>query len=92
LKLDSNRAVHGFLASFGEEVTGECCILINTWQKVKPRYSHRIGLAKYPKQFKSTEIKTLVGRTLQIQGIRRKLDLRNGEKNHDWKTLSLKTK
>ena len=82
----------GFLASFGEEVTGECCILRNTWQKVKPRYSYRIGLAKYPKQFKSVGIETLVGRTLQIQGIRRKLDLRNGEKNHDWKTLSLKTK
>jgi hypothetical protein len=76
-----------FRASFGEEITGESWILRNTWQKVKPRYSHRIGLAKYPKQFKSTGIKTLVGRALQIQGIRLKLDLRNGEKNHDWKTL-----
>jgi hypothetical protein len=76
-----------FRASFGEEITGESWILRNTWQKVKPRYSHRIGLAKYPKQFKSTGIKTLVGRALQIQGIRPKLDLRNGEKNHDWKTL-----
>ena len=72
-----------FSASFGEEITGESWILRNTWQKVKPRYSHRIGLAKYPKQFKSTGIKTLVGRALQIQGIRPKLDLRNGEKNHD---------
>ena len=53
----------------------------------KPKYSHRIGLAKYPKQFKSTGIKTLVGRALQIQGIRLKLNLGNGEKNHDWKTL-----
>jgi hypothetical protein len=35
----------------------------------------------------STGIKTFVGRALQIQGIRTKLDLRNGEKNHDWKTL-----
>ena len=76
-----------FRTSFGEEITGESWILRNTWQKVKPRYSHRIGLAKYPKQFKSTGIKTLVGRALQIQGIRPKLDLRNGEKNHDWKTL-----
>lgn len=76
-----------FRASFGEEITGESWILRNTWQKVKPRYGHRIGLAKYPKQFKSTGIKTLVGRALQIQGIRPKLDLRNGEKNHDWKTL-----
>jgi hypothetical protein len=76
-----------FRASFGEEITGESWILRNTWQKVKPRYSHRIGLAKYPKQFKSTGIKTLVGRALQIQGVRPKLDLKNGEKNHDWKTL-----
>jgi hypothetical protein len=35
-----------FRASFGEEITGESWILRNTWQKVKPRYSHRIGLAK----------------------------------------------
>jgi len=76
-----------FRASFGEEITGESWILRNTWQKVKPRYSHRIGLAQYPKQFKSTGIKTLLGRALQIQGIRPKLNLRNGEKNHDWKTL-----
>ena len=72
-----------FRASFGEEITGESWILRNTWQKVKPRYSHRIGLAKYPKQFKSTGIKTLVGRALQIQGIRPKLDLKNGE-NTGW--------
>jgi hypothetical protein len=43
-----------FRASFGEEIIGESWILRNTWQKVKPRYSHRIGLAKYLKQFKST--------------------------------------
>ncbi len=76
-----------FRSSFGEEITGESWILRNTWQKVKPRYSHRIGLAKYPKQFKSTGVKTLVGRALQIQGIRPKLDLTKGEKKHDWKTL-----
>src|SRR6188472_2085320 len=48
-----------FRFSFGEEITGESWVLRNTWQKVKPRYSHRIGLAKYPRQFKSTGIKTL---------------------------------
>ena len=76
-----------FRASFGEEITGESWVLRNTWQKVKPRYSHRIGLAKYPKQFKSTGVKTLIGRALQIQGIRPKLNIENGEKKHDWKTL-----
>jgi hypothetical protein len=29
----------------------------------------------------------LVGRALQIQGIRPKLNLTNGEKNHEWKAL-----
>ena len=76
-----------FRASFGEEITGESWVLRNTWQKVKPRYGHRIGLAKYPRQFKSTGIKTLVGRALQIQGIRHKLGSVDGKKNHDWKTL-----
>ncbi|MFZ0326973.1 MAG: hypothetical protein WAL66_06675, partial [Nitrososphaeraceae archaeon] len=32
-----------FRASFGEEITGESWVLRNTWQKVKPRYGHRIG-------------------------------------------------
>ena len=76
-----------FRSSFGEGINGESWILRNTWQKVKPRYSHRIGLAAYTKQFKSTGIKTLVGTALQIQGIRQKLDPKVGEKNHDWKTL-----
>jgi hypothetical protein len=75
-----------FRASFGEEITGESWILRNTWQKVKPRYSHRIGLAKYPRQFKSTGIKTLIGRALQIQGIRPRLAHEAGKKNHEWKT------
>jgi hypothetical protein len=76
-----------FRASFGEEITGESWILRDTWQKVRPRYSHRIGLAKYPKQFKSSGVKTLIGRALQIQGIRAKLDLTRGQKNHEWRTL-----
>ena len=76
-----------FRASFGEEITGESWVLRNTWQKVKPRYGHRIGLAKYPRQFRSTGIKTLVGRALQIQGIRPKLSVIDGKKNHEWKTL-----
>jgi len=76
-----------FRSSFGEEITGESWVLRNTWQKVKPRYSHRVGLARYPKPFRSTGIKTLVGRALQIQGIRSRLNLANGQKKHEWKTL-----
>ena len=76
-----------FRASFGERITNDSWILRDTWQKVKPRYGHRIGLAKYPKQFKSSGIKTSIGRALQIQGIRTRLDLTKAQKNHEWKTL-----
>jgi hypothetical protein len=41
--------------------------------KVKPKHSHLIGLAKYPKQFKSTGIKTLVARALHILYVQRRI-------------------
>jgi hypothetical protein len=43
--------------SLGEQITGESWILTNIMQKVKPRYSHRIGLAKYPNSSKAQESK-----------------------------------
>ena len=76
-----------FRCSFGEEITGESWVMRDTWQKTNVRYGHRIGLAKYPKQFKSTGIKSLVGRALQIQGIREPLKKEQGQKNHEWKTM-----
>ena len=76
-----------FRASFGEEITGESWVLRDTWQKTNIRYGHRIGLAKYPKQFKNTGIKSLVGRALQIQGIRAPLRKEKLQKKHEWKTL-----
>ncbi|MDW0122430.1 MAG: hypothetical protein QOK81_07415, partial [Nitrososphaeraceae archaeon] len=41
--------------------------------KVKPKHSHLIGLAKYPKQFKSTGVKTLVARALHILYVQRRI-------------------
>ena len=76
-----------FRCSFGEEITGESWVMRDTWQKTNVRYGHRIGLAKYPKQFRSTGIKSLVGRALQIQGIREPLKKEQGQKNHEWKTM-----
>ncbi|HZI72124.1 MAG TPA: hypothetical protein VFD60_13290 [Nitrososphaeraceae archaeon] len=46
-----------FRASFGEEITGESWILRNTWQKVKPRYGHRIGLANIQDSSKVRELR-----------------------------------
>lgn len=76
-----------FRTSFGENITGDSWLLRDIGQKTSIQYSHNIGMAKYPKQFKSTAIKTLIGRALHIQGIRKPLDLKNGEKRHDFKTV-----
>ena len=51
-----------FRASHGENITGESWIMRDTWQKTNVMYGHRIGLAQYPKQFKSDGIKTLIKR------------------------------
>lgn len=56
----------------------------DTWQKTNVRYGHRIGLAQYPKQFKSDGIKTLIKRAWRIQRIR--ADLKYGQKRHEFKT------
>jgi len=76
-----------FRASFGEKITGESWILRDIWQKTSIRYSHNIGMATHPKQFKSVAVKTLIGRALQIQGVRKPLDLKSGEKRHEFKTV-----
>jgi integrase len=76
-----------FRASFGEKITGDSWILRDIWQKTSIRYSHNIGMATNPKQFKSVAVKTLIGRALQIQGVRKPLDLKSGEKRHEFKTV-----
>ena len=76
-----------FRASFGEDITGKIWIMRDTWQKTNVRYGHRIGLAKYPKRLRNTGIKSLIGRALQIQGIREPLNIKNGQKKHEWKTI-----
>ena len=73
-----------FRASHGENITGESWIMRDTWQKTNVRYGHRIGLAQYPKQFKSDGIKTLLKRAWRIQRIR--ADLKEGQKRHEFKT------
>ena len=73
-----------FRASHGEHITGESWVMRDTWQKTNVRYGHRIGLAQYPKQFKSDGIKTLIKRAWRIQRIR--ADLKEGQKRHEFKT------
>jgi hypothetical protein len=74
-----------FRASYGEKITGESWLMRDMWRTVSMKYGAKVGLAKDPKQLKSSGIKVMVDRALQIQGIRG--PLRPGTKRHEFKTL-----
>ena len=74
-----------FRASCGEQITEESFVVRDTWQCTNVRRMNKGGLAAYPKQLKSSGIRTLIGRALWEQGIRE--NLVEGERRHEFKTL-----
>lgn len=74
-----------FRASYGEKITGESWVMRNLLRTVSMKYGAKLGLAKEPVQFKSSGIRLMIARALQIQGIRELL--RSGEKRHEFKTV-----
>ena len=74
-----------FRASYGEKITGESWIMRNMWRTVSMKYGAKLGLAKEPIQLKSSGIRVMIDRALQIQGIRQPLT--QGEKRHEFKTV-----
>jgi integrase len=74
-----------FRASYGEKITGESFMMRNMWRTVSMKYGAKLGLAREPIQLKSSGIRIMIDRALQIQGIRE--PLRTGEKRHEFKTV-----
>lgn len=74
-----------FRASYGEKITGESWLMRNMWRTVSMKYGAKLGLAREPIQLKSSGIRVLIDRALQIQGIRE--PLRPGAKRHEFKTV-----
>jgi hypothetical protein len=74
-----------FRTSCGEQITDESFVIRDTWQCTNVRRMNKGGLAAYPKQLKSSGIRTLIGRALWEQGIRENLE--DGERRHEFKTL-----
>lgn len=74
-----------FRASYGEKITGESWLMRNIWRTVSMKYGAKLGLAKQPIQLKSSGVRVMIDRALQIQGIRE--PLRPGEKRHEFKTV-----
>ena len=58
-----------FRASYGEKITGESWVMRNMWCIVSMKYGAKLGLAKQPIQLKSSGIRVMIDRALQIQGI-----------------------
>ena len=77
-----------FRASYGEKITGESWLMRDTWQKIDTRYGNNIGMINYPKQLKSTGIKSLMDRAIRTQKLDVKLkDGTNHNTRREWKAL-----
>jgi hypothetical protein len=71
-----------FRTSHGEKITGDSWLMRDLWQTTNVKHSPR-GLAAYPRQLKSSGIKSILTRAMAEQGIRGQL--LSGEKRHEWK-------
>lgn len=74
-----------FRASYGEKITGDSWLMRNMWRTVSMKYGAKLGLAKKPLQLKSSGIRVMIDRALQVQGIREVLPTR--KKRHEFKTV-----
>ena len=79
-----------FRASYNEEITGESWVMRDLWQTTSTIAKKRgtIGVAAYPKQLKSTGIKSLMERALKTQGVVKILkEGTNHNTRREWKVL-----
>ena len=58
-----------FRKSHGEKITGESWLMRDLWQTTEMNYGAKFGVATYPKQLKSSGIKSLLERALKAQGL-----------------------
>jgi hypothetical protein len=75
-----------FRQMHGENVTGESWLMRDTWEKIDRDHSHRIGLAKFPKEFGRVPIGNMIGEAWRIQGIRDLLDPAKKIRRHEFKS------
>jgi integrase len=72
-----------YRASCGEKITGDSFIMRDIWQTTESSHGAYFGLAKYPKQLKSSGVKSLLERALRAQHIFKPLPA--GAKRREWK-------
>ncbi len=74
-----------FRKSHGEKITGESWLMRDLWQTTEMNYGAKFGVATYPKQLKSSGIKSLLERALKAQGLVKPLNKQNKERRREWK-------
>jgi hypothetical protein len=74
-----------FRESHGEKITRESWIMRDLWQTTEKDYGAKFGVATYPKQLKSSGIKSLLERTLKAQGLVKSPNKQNNERRREWK-------
>ena len=73
-----------YRANAGEEITGESWLMRDLWQTTDFSYGAQWGLVKYPKQLKTTGVKSLIERAMKSQ--RLAIQLPKGVKRREWKS------
>ena len=76
-----------FRKSHGENITGESWLMQDLWQTTEMNYGAKFGVATYPKQLKSSGIKSLFERALKAQVLLNLL-INNKERRREWKGYS----
>lgn len=76
-----------FRSSYGEKITGESYLMGDMWQTTNHTRGS-VGLVSYPKQLKSSGIKSLMERALRSQGVEKILKQgTNHNTRREWKIL-----
>ena len=81
---NSLKAWIDYRSNAGEKITGESWLMRDLWQTTDFSYGAQWGLVKYPKQLKSTGVKSLIERSMKAQ--RLAIPLPKGVKRREWKS------
>lgn len=72
-----------FRIAAGEQITDDSWLMRDLWQTTEMNYGARFGFATFPKQLKSSGIKSLLERAIRAQGLCKSLPV--GVRRREWK-------
>jgi hypothetical protein len=67
----------------GEHITDDSWLMRDLWQTTEMNYGAKFGLARFPKQLRSSGVKSLLERAIRAQGLCKSLPV--GVRRREWK-------